>query len=419
MTYERAPIRSIAKLQSGFAFKSQDWQDKGVPVIRIKNVKAGRLEMDGCAYVSEAVAQATASFRLSLGDILLSMTGEVGERAIVRSSDWMMLNQRVGRFTFLPDSENRVDRAFFYHALAHPEVVGDLKNRAYGVAQPNISGESVGAVEVYLPPLPTQQRIAAILSAYDDLIENNTRRIEILEEMVRRLYEEWFVHFHFPGHDEAEFEVVGQHRLPTGWAFVSLDTLFSTSAGGTPSRKRPEYFGGPVRWVKSKELLDGPIFDTEETITEEGLKRSSAKVFPRNSILVAMYGANIGQLGVLQAEAATNQAVCGVMPADGECGWCYAFLTLLQRRSELVDLRAGAAQQNISQAIIRKFPILRADTETHRRFEEAVEPLLTHWFVLHRKNANLRAQRDMVLPKLISGEIDVTYTLEAAKEAAE
>ena len=289
-----------------------------------------------------------------------------------------------------------------------------MQSASRGTTQDNLSLDKLMRFDFRVPGIVIQKRIAGILSAYDDLIENNTRRIAILEEMARRLYEEWFVHFRFPGYETTKF-VDG---LPEGWAQVTTAEMFDTAAGGTPSRKKPEYYGGSIAWVKSKELLDGPVLDTEEKITDDGLFKSSAKLFPENSVIVAMYGANIGQLGVLTAPAATNQACCALLPSGQSHGWCYGFLAMLSRRSELIELRAGAAQQNISQVIIKKFPMLRATPAIHSQFEIECQNYLGLSFKLNEVNRNLRAQRDLLLPKLVSGEIDVTSAEKSLEDAA-
>ncbi|PKF73189.1 restriction endonuclease subunit S [Pseudomonas fluvialis] len=300
--------------------------------------------------------------------------------------------------------EDSVTLKFLYYLLKH----ADLNRYAGGAAQPLLTQSRLKPIEFLIPPLAVQSQIASILSVYDDLIENNTRRIEILEEMARRLYEEWFVQFRFPGHEGVEFKESEFGFIPEGWDFLPLGDIYRTGSGGTPSRKNPDFYGSDYRWVKTKELQDCPVFDTEERISEEGLKKSSAKLFPRNTVLIAMYGATIGRLGVLQEESATNQACCAILPNSQGCGWGYAYLSLFSRRQALIDLRAGAAQQNISQDVIKKFRLLRASDEVHEQFEMAVTPFLTLCFALYRKNANLRAQRDLLLPKLISGEIDVS-----------
>jgi type I restriction enzyme S subunit len=142
------------------------------------------------------------------------------------------------------------------------------------------------------------------------------------------------------------------------------------SSGGTPSRKRAEYFTPDVSghlWVKSKELLDGSINDTEEKISDEGLSNSSAKYYPENTVLVAMYGANVGQLGWLRRPATVNQAICGLVVDDNKADWRYVFYTLLLNRGDLIVQAQGAAQQNLNQDMIRQFSVLVPSLPTQRR----------------------------------------------------
>ena len=142
---------------------------------------------------------------------------------------------------------------------------------------------------------------------------------------------------------------------------ATLDSVCSRiSSGGTPSRKKAKYFTTGLEghlWVKSKELLDGSIQETEETITDEGLKNSAAKYFPAHSVLIAMYGANVGQLGWLRVPATVNQAICGLVLDDQRADWRFVFYELLQRRGDLTVQAHGAAQQNLNQDLIRQFPI--------------------------------------------------------------
>jgi type I restriction enzyme, S subunit len=396
--------------------KTPNYSDYGYPMVRVTDIKNGTLKTADCKTVDEKTfLEFSKKHRPAAGDIIFSRVGSYGNSSFVKTNEKFCLGQN----TVCISAERDIIHPYYlFTFLLSPEATSKIYAFVGGASQPTISLANIKRIKVPLPPLPIQQRIAAILSTYDDLIENNTRRIAILEEMARRLYEEWFIHFRFPGHKEAEFIEAERGPVPIGWSWVSLGDMYQTSAGGTPSRKKPELFGGDIRWVKSKELRDAPIFETEETITEAGLKGSSAKLFPKNSVLIAMYGATIGRLAVLQAKSSTNQAICALLPSSKTHGWSYAFLSLVVRRNELIDLRAGAAQQNVSQAIIKRFPMLLADEGTHRSFEEAVAPVLQLSFMLHRKNANLRSQRDLLLPRLVSGEIDVSEA-ENAMQAAE
>ncbi|MFJ3525627.1 restriction endonuclease subunit S [Pseudomonas sp. NPDC090203] len=352
--------------------------------------------------ISDLGLQKSSAKYVEAGSVLVGMYGaNVGQLGWLKIS--ATVNQAVCSLTPNPQIANH--RWLFYALLKGRE---ELVSLAHGAAQQNISQEIIKKFEIEVPDLQEQQKMVVILSAYDNLIENNTRRIEILEEVARRLYEEWFVQFRFPGYEGVGLKESELGLIPEGWDLVPLGDIYRTGSGGTPSRKNPEFYGSDYRWVKTKELQDCPVFDTEERISEEGLQKSSAKLFPRNTVLIAMYGATIGRLGVLREESATNQACCAILPNSQGCGWGYAYLSLYSRRQDLIDLRAGAAQQNINQDVIKKFRLLRASDELHNQFEMAVTPFLTLCFALYRKNANLRAQRDLLLPKLISGEIDVS-----------
>jgi type I restriction enzyme S subunit len=262
-------------------------------------------------------------------------------------------------------------------------------------------------VEIPCPPLGTQERIASVLSAYDDLIENNSRRIKILEQMAQMLYWEWFVNFRFPYHEQVKMVESELGSMPIGWDAVELSSLYRTGSGGTPSREVADYFGGAIPWVKTKELTDGFLTDTEEKITESGLKYSSAKLFPPATVLMAMYGATIGKLAILSMPASCNQACCAMTPYVSPFGAEFLFLTLKHRRNDIIGLRMGAAQQNISQEVIRRIRILRPSADVVQSFNCLAAPLFDEVCVLSKKNINLRTTRDLLLPKLVSGEVSV------------
>ncbi|MEK9843966.1 restriction endonuclease subunit S [Thalassospira sp.] len=382
-------------------------QLSGIPFIKAKHVSQGKIDFNFCDYITyEDHLKVIARSKPEFGDTLFVNIGaSLGDAVFVpNASEFSIKNVAL----FKPNP-SKIDPRYLYYVVLSPAFQSSIKNKRSGSAQPFVGLDTLRQQQISIHEcLTTQRRIASILSAYDDLIENNTRRIAILEEMARRLYEEWFVHFRFPGHEDAAFIETEDGRVPEGWEYKPLGELYKTSSGGTPNRKNKAFYGGDIRWIKTKELLDGPIFESEEKITELGLAKSSAKIFPRHSVVVAMYGATIGQLGVLMHEASTNQACCALLPDEQGLGWEYAFLTLLNRRSELIDLRTGAAQQNISQAIIKSFPVLKPSENSLTLFKKSVSPLLQQSFLLLKKNNNLQAQRDLLLPKLISGEIDVS-----------
>ena len=345
---------------------------------------------------------------LNEGDLIVAMTeqaeGLLGSSAIIPRSGVYLHNQRLG-LVRIRDLE-QADQHFIYYLFNTKPVRQQIRGSASGTKIRHTAPSRIADVKVSVPPLPIQRRIAGILSAYDELIENSQQRIKILESMARGLYREWLVHFRFPGHESVPRVPSPLGEIPKGWEVKTFGDLYNTSSGGTPSRKRPEYFeGGSIDWVKSQELLDKFILCTEERITPDAIANSSAKVFPPNTVLVALYGATIGMLAIIAREAATNQACCAVLPKSSAYGREFAFLTLLTNRERIIGLRLGAAQQNISQVLLRNFECIKPPTAIATQFAEHVSPLFDGILNLQLHIQNLRRTRDLLLPRLLSGQI--------------
>jgi len=255
--------------------------------------------------------------------------------------------------------------------------------------------------------LPAQTRIASVLSAYDDLIENNEKRIKALEEMAQLLYTEWFIKFEFPGHEKVKMVDSGTEYglVPEGWEVVKIDDLYETSSGGTPSRRNEIefYLNGTIPWVKTKELNDNYILDTEEKITELAVKKSSAKMFPKNTVLIAMYGATIGKLGILSNEATTNQACCALLLKEKEYSSYYIFQFLKNSLKKIISLAFGAAQPNISQNTVKNIEILKPTKDVLELYNNKIELVFDEILSLQKQNNNLSKTRDLLIPQLVTG----------------
>lgn len=293
---------------------------------------------------------------------------------------------------------------------SHPRFVAyllktlDLGNQNAAGAVPGLNRNALHQIRVTIPVLDVQRRIARVLEAYDDLIGTNQRRIALLEDAARRLYREWFVHLRFLGQESLPITA----GVPQGWQFGPLGNLIKTSSGGTPSRKNPEFFGSGTPWVKTQELNDSFLSETEEEITAAGLASSSAKVFPSGTVLLAMYGATIGMTAILATPAATNQACCAFLVADIPGLTYYCFLWLREIKQRLIALGIGAAQPNLSQEVIRAIEFLMPPASVLEMYDAAVAPLFDQIATLLQLNRELARSRDLLLPKLMSGKLDVS-----------
>jgi type I restriction enzyme S subunit len=261
-----------------------------------------------------------------------------------------------------------------------------------------------------LPDVATQRRIASILSAYDDLIENNTRRIAILEEMARRIYEEWFVRFRFPGHDQVQKVASELGLIPEGWKVQTVEQTFQILGGGTPSKAEPAYWeGGTINWYSPTDLTRAGTSFMEQSadrITALGLAKSSAKLFPPMSVMLTSR-ATIGVVAINTNEACTNQGFITCLPNSDYPLWLL-YHWLKANVETFIGLGTGATFKEITKGTFKGIRLLVPPQNLVGAFSSTSEQLMLLSLNLQRKNRNLRATRDLLLPKLISGELDVS-----------
>ena len=210
--------------------------------------------------------------------------------------------------------------------------------------------------------------------------------------------------------------------IPSSWIWCRIQDVATTATGGTPSRSISEYFGGSIPWVKSGELGDGHVFETEETLSELGLKSSNAKLFPKGTLCIALYGATVGKLGILEVDAATNQAVCGVFLPD-EVHRDFAFYYLASIRRHLIEQGKGGAQSNISNGLVRETSIPIAPLNEQQRIVAKIEELFSDLdagvAALKRAKANLKRYRASVLKAAVEGKLTEQWRAKhPAKEPA-
>ena len=420
--YETVPLGELAAVRSGFAFKSSDWTDSGVPVVKIANVKEGRLSMEGCSFVAPSVAESAAEFSLCEGDILLAMTGYIGDVALVRPHDLpAILNQRVGRFSVR--DAHRLDRRFLFYLLRSPEIRAEIEGLGYGSAQPNVSPSLVHSVEIPLPPLPEQRAIAHILGTLDDKIELNRRMNETLEAMARALFKSWFVDFdpvrakaegRNPGLPEplsdlfpARFVDSQLGEIPEGWEVKTIGDLAEVVGGSTPSTQEAAFWDSGVHpWATPKDLsaLRVPVLlDTERCITDAGLAQISSGLLPAGTVLLSSR-APIGYLAVAEMPVAINQGFIAMKPREGVPN---LFLLMWARlaHEEILSHANGSTFLEISKANFRPIPVVAPPAAVLGALDRLAGPFHRRIVANQHESRTLGALRDTLLPKLLSGEM--------------
>jgi type I restriction enzyme, S subunit len=277
--------------------------------------------------------------------------------------------------------------------------------RSDKAAVPGVDRNVLHRLPVKCPDLQIQQQIVRVLSAYDDLIENNRRRIALLEEAARLLYREWFVHFRFPGHEHVKI-VDG---VPECWQSTTFEEVCQTIGGGTPSTKVPAYWNdADVTWITPTDITRNnclALLDGEKKISQEGLKKSSAKLVPPYTILMTSR-ASVGFFGIIDREVCTNQGFINIIPNE-EMYRYYLLFNLMERVEEIRGHAGGTTYAEISKSKFRALPVVMPKSEFLQEFDARVRPILDQVRILKKQSEALASARDLLLPRLLDGRLEV------------
>ncbi len=343
-----------------------------------------------------------------IGDTLISTVGAIGRVAFFMRQRGCIAQNVIA----MRPNRNVVDPEFFYYLLKSPAVQDRIQSLNIGVAQPSLKVPHLLDYEIEILARERQGEASRILSAYDDLIENNTRRIEILEEMARRLYEEWFVHFRFPGHEEVSFKESELGRIPENWEVATLESVCDRITDGAHKSPPKAEVGKPMASVKDMHNW-GIDLSKCRRISEEDyadLVRNNCKPLP-GDVLIAKDGSYLKHSFVMEKEVdLVLLSSIAILRPNNEIAPNLLALTL-QHPDNVVRMKgfvSGVAIPRIILKDFRKFKIILPPAHIQKSWSLIADPMMTLCRRLVDKNANLRAQRDLLLPKLVSGEIDVS-----------
>ena len=391
----------------GSHLHESDYVEQGTPVVMPKNIIDGKISVEDIAYIGDDDTHRLSQHKLRAGDIVYGRRGDIGRRALITGKqDGWICGTGCLRISL---GHKVLDPTFLYYYLGNSEVIACVANQAIGSTLPNLNTSIIRSIQVRHPDLSTQRKTAAILSSYDNLIENNTRRIAILEEMAQSLYREWFVRFRYPGHEEDEMVESGLGMIPEGWTLTIVDKAFQILGGGTPSTKEYEYWDqGDINWYTPSDLTStGTVFIKESTkkITIQGLQESSAHIFPAYSVMMTSR-ATIGVIAINILSACTNQGFITCIPNE-RLSTYQIYYWIAENREKISSLASGATFKEINRTTFRQLSVIIPDINISQQFNEMVKPILKQVENLIEKNKNLKKTRDLLLPKLISGEIDI------------
>ena len=407
MSWKKTTIGEHCTVTSSKRFHLSDRSNSGVPFYCSKEIiqKVKSEEIDSCDYISEEFYEEVArKYGVPQeNDLLVTTRGTIGIPYLYKRSDRFYFAD--GNLTWMKDFRNTLLPQYLYYWFLSYEGQSKIDSIAKGTAQKAVPIAGIKTLELQLPPIATQRRIADILSAYDDLIENNRKQIKLLEEAAQRLYKEWFVDLRFPGHEHTKI-VDG---VLEGWGKLHISDVCDTIGGGTPSTKVKEYYqNGSIPWVTPTDITKNNslvLLDTAIKITNEGLNNSSAKMVPPGTILMTSR-ASVGFFGICNFPVCTNQGFISCVPYQHDAQM-YLLYNLLNRVDEIRTKAGGSTYLEISKKTFRDFEIVVPDTQVLTLFQMTAEKSIEQIRILSTQILKLQQARDRLLPKLMSGEIEV------------
>lgn len=393
----------------GSKLVSRDYVESGIPVIRGQNLGSGRwVSLSNSVYVTkEKRERDLGGNRAEAGDLVFTQRGTLGQVAIMPpDAPECVISQSQMRLRVDP---SKADPVYVYYWCTSARFRQAISDHAIVAGVPHINLGILSALPLSLPPRRTQQAIVGALGTIDDLIENNRRRVEVLEEMARAIYREWFVKFRYPGHGDVPLVGSALGLIPENWGAGKIGELCSrVQAGSTPRRSTPEYWDEPAAdWYKTGDLTDGVLLGSSEKLSDAGL--AAGRTFEPETILMAIYGSpTVGRLGLLTSGASANQAALGLVADPDVCTTEYLWFALESLRGHLNQIAQGAAQQNVSKEKVIGCDVLMPPREVIEDFTLRAAPSWRLSHELARQTAVLESLRDLLLPKLVTGQIDVS-----------
>lgn len=405
MSWEKMKLKELYEVHNGLS-KGGKFFGSGYPFLTFSTVFNNYFIPDEITDFVQSTEKEQENYSIKRGDVFITRTSETSNElgmSCVALKNYPKATYNGFTKRMRPITDKLLPEYVGYY-MRLPSFRAGFRAFSTMTTRASLRNEDLLSLQIAIPPIHVQEKIARILGAYDDLIENNKKQIQLLEEMAQRLYKEWFVDLHFPGYEKTKI-VDG---VPEGWSRKKIEEIVVTSSGGTPSRNHTEYYeNGTHLWVKTKELNDGYIFDTEEKITDEAIKKSSAKYFKRGSIVLAMYGATIGKIGIATQNMTCNQACCVFDVSTFDNGREYLYCWLIESRKFLISQGKGAAQSNLSQQMIKNFNIIIPNSNLLKSFSGIMSPCFDLKRKLQKQNMELIISRNCLLPKLMRGELVV------------
>ena len=404
MSWEKVKLGNVAEFSNGINFGKEAYA-KGTKLISVSNF-GNRFspEYDSLEEIKDDVVRE--NNLLHNGDIIFVRSN--GNKELVGRC--MLIKDLPEKVTYSGfcirarlKATTRNDPVFWTYHFKNQAFRKAMSGTAIGANIQNLSQGRLSAYEAMVPDIDSQRRIAEILSTYDNLIGNNQKQIKLLEEAAQRLYKEWFVDLHFPGYEDVKI-VDG---VPEGWRKQKISDFGEIITGKTPSTAKEQYYGGNIPFVKIPDMHDSvyPI-TTESTLTSEGANTQKNKFIPKNGIMVSCI-ATVGLVNIAVESCQTNQQINSIILND-EQDLHYTYFTMKRLKALLEGVGSnGATMTNVNKTKFGNLEVLYPTDELRKMYYDFCQPNFEKIYALSVSINKLSQARDRLLPKLMSGEIEV------------
>ncbi len=383
MSWQIRPLEEVAEFRLGKMLDAKKNRGEYMPYLANVNVRWGEFDLTDLREMRFEEDEIE-KFELRHGDIVMCEGGEPGRCAIWKNhSPRMMIQKALHRIR--PHAV--LDHRFLYYSFLHLGNSGNFAALFTGSTIKHLPREKLALINVPVPPIGVQHRIADMLSSYDDLIENNRRRMELLEASARHLYEEWFVRLRFPGHEHTKIV----NGVPEGWKKKKLSECSTFLSGGTPSKSKPEYWDGDIPWISSGEMTHWRLHQSERRVTEEGAKNGSRMV-PKHTILAVVRGMSLAKefrVAMCSREMAFNQDLKAIV-AGPDLRPEYLYAALLSQREQIRDRATEASHgtKKLDTAVLSETKLIVPPKQLQDSFAEFVFPFTSIGTVASTKRSS-------------------------------
>jgi len=375
-----------------------DFVSDGIPVVSALNLKEGRLNLGSdVRYVTREMYDRWMPQRIQVGDVLLTSEAPLGEAAYVKEDIELCIGQRL--YALRADS-SQLDPRFLYYKLRTDSVRQRLQSRGTGTTAQGIRQSELVEIPIEVPPMRVQRTVVHVLGVIDDLIDNNRRRIEIIEEMARAIYREWFVHFGFPGHEEVEMVDSEMGEIPKGWSVKKLGSVCDVVVGQSPKSEHYNEDGEGLPFHQG-------VTDFGEVIPTHRVYCTEDKRVAKEGDILFSVRAPVGRINLADRNLIVGRGLHAIRHKQGKQAFILYQLKSIFFKEDIMG--GGTIFQAVTKGDVLGLNLLIPPERTLDAFQGTVQPMVELMVNLVKQNHALSRTRDLLLPKLVSGEIDVSH----------